>query len=37
VAMAGQACSWTGVGPSKARPNQSLTVGVKGATATLLR
>ena len=37
MAMAGQACSWAGVGAAKARSNQSLTVGVKGSRATLLR
>ena len=33
LAIAGQACTWAGVGAAKARANQSRTCGVKGARA----
>src|SRR4051794_27393797 len=35
VAIAGHACSWAGVGPAKAAPNQSRTRGVKAESGTL--
>ena len=37
VAIAGQACVWTSVGPSNADANQSRTVGVKPSSATTSR